>query len=410
MLRPVNQHKSVPEQQKTRWLLDLLAAGKLCTDAVDGVTHMTENLHQTILGLGRRPDSKQKPNNPFSKYVYRSVRGINGLVAKGLQRQLSKHRDVSDDERSESMHAAISALNGVMGDRLADAASPLAIKMSFRYQGRTVQFNELSDLVAEAGGRVLLMIHGLCMNDLQWTRDGHNHGEALAREQGLVPLYLHYNTGLHISENGRQLSSQLEALCQALPMLSTIHILAHSMGGLISRSACFYAGDGGHAWFQNLKKLIFLGSPHHGAPLEKGGNWLGQLLNISAYSAPFLTLVNLRSAGITDLRHGSLCDEDWIDKHRFTLNALPPKIIPLPEQVACYMVAGNAGEKRWWLTDKLIGDGLVPLDSALGHHRDARRAISVPKHRQWVADNTHHLQLLSCSRLYSTLRQWFAQP
>ena len=55
------------------------------------------------------------------------------------------------------------------------------------------------------------------MNDLQWSRDGHDHGTALAADLGYTPLYLHYNTGEHISTNGRRLANLLESLVQEWP-------------------------------------------------------------------------------------------------------------------------------------------------------------------------------------------------
>ncbi|UUZ51461.1 GPI inositol-deacylase [Massilia sp. B-10] len=88
-------------------------------------------------------------------------------------------------------------------------------------------------------------------------------------------------------------------------------IVAHSMGGLVARSACHAAQEEGHSWPGLLRKMAFLGTPHHGAPLERGGNWVHLVTDLSAYSAPFSRLAKIRSAGITDLRHGSVLDEDW---------------------------------------------------------------------------------------------------
>jgi hypothetical protein len=52
-----------------------------------------------------------------------------------------------------------------------------------------------------------VLLHGLCMNDLQWRRAGHDHGRALARDLDYTPVYLRYNSGLHISTNGRRFSA-----------------------------------------------------------------------------------------------------------------------------------------------------------------------------------------------------------
>jgi hypothetical protein len=62
---------------------------------------------------------------------------------------------------------------------------------------------------------------------------------------------------------------------------------------------------------------VFLDTPHHGALLERGGNWVNLCLGLSPYTAPFARLCKLRSAGITDLRYGNVLDEDWQGFDRF---------------------------------------------------------------------------------------------
>src|SRR5205823_7106966 len=102
----------------------------------------------------------------------------------------------------------------------------------------------LKQRLSEARGDVLVLIHGLCMNDLQWQRDGHDHGAVLARELGFTPVYLSYNSGLHISTNGRELSAQLQALLDAWPCpVQRLVLVGHSMGGLLARSALHYGGQ-----------------------------------------------------------------------------------------------------------------------------------------------------------------------
>jgi len=76
------------------------------------------------------------------------------------------------------------------------------------------------------------MVHGLCLNDRHWRRDEHDHGAALADDLGLTPLYLRYNTGLHIGDNGRDFAKMLETLLRNWPRpVEELVILGHSMGG-----------------------------------------------------------------------------------------------------------------------------------------------------------------------------------
>jgi hypothetical protein len=283
--------------------------------------------------------------------------------------------------------------------------------MRLRRNGRplTLTREALAAAIPNESAKVVVLVHGLCMNDLGWERDGHDHGAALARDLGYTPVYLHYNTGLHISLNGRAFADELEALVAAWPRpLEDLTIVAHSMGGLVARSACSYAGEAGHAWPTRLRKLVFLGTPHHGAPLERGGHWLDLLLDKSPYTAPFSRLGKVRSAGITDLRHGALRDEDWQGHDRFARRADPRMPVPLPAGVACYAIAATVSDAHAPLRDRLVGDGLVPVPSALGEHADPRFALVFAEAHRWIAYDAGHLDLLSSEAVYAKLRDWLA--
>ena len=80
--------------------------------------------------------------------------------------------------------------------------------------------------------------------------------------------------------------------------------------------------------------------------------------------------------------------------------------VPLPSGVKCYAAAAVLATKRGLLSDRLIGDGLVPLDSALGRHRDVNRSLKIPKSRQWVGYELGHRDLLSHPDVYAQLRRW----
>jgi pimeloyl-ACP methyl ester carboxylesterase len=254
-----------------------------------------------------------------------------------------------------------------------------------------------------------VLLHGLCMNDLQWKRKGHDHGVALAHDLAYTPVYLHYNSGLHISTNGRAFAELLEALVQSWPVpLTELVLLGHSMGGLVARSACHYGALARHGWRRRLDKLVFVGTPHHGAPFERGGNWVDMLLSSSPYTAPLARLGKIRSAGITDLRFGNLLDEDWEKRDRFERSGDLRVPVPLPEGVACYAIAATTGKRLGALGDQLIGDGIVPLASALGRHANPKLALTFDESRQWVAYGMNHLDLLSQPEVYAQIRRWLA--
>jgi hypothetical protein len=311
-----------------------------------------------------------------------------------------------------------SALNGVLGDHLLATANPLAIAMRLRCDGRPLALDRdaLVAAIPKANGRILVVVHGLCMNDRQWNRNEHDHAAALARDHGYTPVYLHYNSGRHISENGRELSALLERLVDAWPVpVSELSVLAHSMGGLITRSACHYAREkttpslagSRPRWLAALRRIVFLGTPHHGAPLERGGHSFVTALGISPYTAPLARLGWLRSAGITDLRYGNLLDEDWQSHDRFASTGDLRRPVSLPEGVECYALAATTGRLRGDLNDRLLGDGLVRVASALGQHRDATRSLAIPESRRSVCYGTNHMDLLSDPVVYARLRDWY---
>jgi pimeloyl-ACP methyl ester carboxylesterase len=188
-----------------------------------------------------------------------------------------------------------------------------------------------------------------------------------------------------------------------------VSILAHSMGGLVARSAYHYASVAGYKWPRKLRKLVFLGTPHHGVPLERGGNQFNLLLEKTPYTAPFALLGKVRSAGITDLRHGYVLDEDWKGGDRFLNHADSRRPVPLPKRVQCYTIAASIGQAPAPRRDQLIGDGLVPVSSALGEHGDSQLKLAFPRSRQWTARGTTHLGLLSRRQVYERIRGWFEE-
>ncbi|MBT9457447.1 MAG: alpha/beta hydrolase [Burkholderiaceae bacterium] len=393
--------------KKRSTVSDLRGGLRLLVDGVSGVTGIVEAMHSRITRVARPVGPvAERPTRGITGLVYRSIQGTNKLVGKGLDGALAlaeaglqaSLREVPEEQRMPRRDALVAALNGVMGDHLVSSSNPLAIQMQLRPQR------------PPAGGSVLLLIHGLCMNDQQWARKGHDHGRALAESLGYAAVYARYNTGQHISINGRDLAAQLEQLLGNWPEpLSELAIIGHSMGGLVARSALHQALEAGMAWPRVLHKLVLLGSPHHGAPLERGGNWLHRGLGVSSYAAPLTRLSGLRSAGITDLRHGNLLASDWDDDTRF-LQADRRSPLPLPAGVACYAMAGSLSPK----TDRAkahdwLGDGLVPVASALGQHADASRDLQIPASHQWVARGVNHLDLLSDKGVYRRLRQWLAE-
>ena len=416
-----------PESNTHLRASDIRAIAQLATQATLGVSKIAEGVQQAVWSTVGVPGGKEPgTTRGITGLVYQTVNGITELVGKGAQALLEGLEPMlamADDAApgTPEREAVLAALNGVMGDRLAASNNPLATHMTLRYRGEALDWQALpADMNASA--KVLVLIHGLCMNDIQWQTprptqpDGEendviDHGASLSAALGYTPIYVRYNTGLHTSQNGHQLAAELEQLALHWPVpLEEITVLVHSMGGLLIRSALYYARQDGLTWPRHLKNIVFLGTPHHGSPLERAGNWVDTILGSTPFTAPFARLGKLRSAGITDLRYGHVLDADWQGHDRFHRKPDSRVPLPLPEGVACYAVAATLASERSALADRLTGDGLVPLHSGLGEHDDPARSLIFAKDSQWIAFNTGHMELLSRPEVTQQVLKWLTPP
>lgn len=389
---------------------------RLVVDGTRRVTGVVEALHGQIQRLAppvRRRDwldtDGLPPARGISGLVYRSIQGTTRLVGDGLDGLLAPLAPLDGllaeaGGPSPRRDAVVAALNGVLGDHLLRSGNPLALPFQLRQSGVPVCADRLRHAGQPVPGRVLLLVHGLCMSDLGWRRNGHDHGQALAAPLAAAPVYAFYNSGRHISHNGLALSQALHNLVQTWPVpLQRIDIVGHSMGGLVARSALAQAAAAGHGWPAVLQSLVFLGTPHQGAPLERAGNWLHRVLDLSPYAAPFTRLSGLRSQGITDLRHGNLMDADWQGHDRFD-GRDHRQPVPLPAGVQAWAVAGTLGGPGQ--RGSQVSDGLVTVDSALGRHRRPALRLNLPDDHTWVGHGIGHLDLLSDPLVYRKLLAW----
>lgn len=306
------------------------------------------------------------------------------------------------------------ALNAVLGDYLERSQNPLAIEMRFYHQGRPLALTEPALRAAHPrlSPRIAIFVHGMAQTESCWTfpdAPQRSYGELLRAELGITPFYLRYNTGRHVSRNGRELALLLEELTRAYPQpLEELSLLGHSMGGLLIRSACHYAAELGLAWLEKARRACYLGTPHLGSPYEKAGHLLSVVLGAIDHPVVQLTgtLANLRSAGVKDLRHGSLLDEDWQEQDLDAPFGEWPRRVPLCAGIDHYLVAGALSEQEGHIVSRLIGDALVRLGSATDPGRDA----GLPPEHIAVVPGIHHMQLAHSAQVYARLRTWFGQP
>ena len=376
---------------------DLQGISRLAIEATTKVTNISEGLFATIM---RRPNRRI---GGIPGLVYRQIHGITHLVGWSLD-QLFGALATANSQRVSSRQRddLIAALNGVMGDYLVASNNPLQTSMSLRVAGAELE----PATIAAPQSRILLYIHGVCMHEQQLQQQGHDHGLAAAATLGYSPIHVRYNTGLHIAENGQQLSQLLEQLLADWPVpVEELVILGYSMGGLVARSACYYAEQLGHSWSQRLTKLIFLATPHHGSAFERYGAWLHYVLERNRYSALFGQIARLRSAGITDLRYGTILPHAQPTFDRFEQPAYRPDLMPLPAHVACYALAATRSEPQ--SLSKLRGDGLVAVASALGHDSEQpSHNLHIPAANQAIVYATHHFGMLVNQAAYQQILAW----
>jgi hypothetical protein len=393
---------------------DVRGAARLAVDATTGVTSLVEAVHDDVLGLpGLRGCPLRGPVSTVTGFVYQGIRGVTRAAGGGLDLLLGALAPLAGDVPSSAARDGwMAALNGLIGDHLQATGNPLALRMR-AWCGDAPLGPEPGAPAAGllVTGKVMLLAHGLCLGRACWARSGQDRAAALARSFGYTPLHLEYNSGLHISTNGRALADLLDALVRAWPtQVDEIAIVGHSMGGLVARSAAHYGAAAAHPWRRLPLTLVFLGTPHHGAPYERHGHLLDQLLGRMPVAAAFGRLGRMRSAGITDLRHGNVIDEDWDGHCRFAHAHDTRRRLPLPRDARCFAVAGSRGHGAVRTGARLVGDGLVPVASALGRHQARARALSFPRSHRWVARGTLHFDLLADDAVFDRIARWLTRP
>lgn len=412
-----------PAKPRHLRLSDIRAAARLAVTGTQGASRVVEGVHASVLRtLGLPVNSAADGSTAgITGFVYGGVRRVAGWVGQGLDATLAQLQPLVNDANAPSTpqrDAFLAALNGVLGDQLEASGNSLATPMSLRYLGQPLDSAILrADPAVTA--KIVLLVHGLCMNDRQWQANEHPapHASQLAAALGYTPVYLRYNSGRHISDNGRELALQLQRLVAQWPQaVEEIAVVAHSMGGLVVRSACEQAQTANPPadWLPLLKKIAFLGTPHHGAPLERAGHGVDLLLGASRFSAPLAKLGQVRSAGITDLRHGHLLAQDWAGHDRFDATPDTRTPVPLPPGVACYALAATTSapgsSRSHQLRNHWVGDGLVPLTSALGQHPNTAMQLAFAHENQAIIHDLGHLQLLTDPRVSQQLLNWFGAP
>ncbi len=308
---------------------------------------------------------------------------------------------------------SVSILNGVFGDELEKREIHLATKMNFyiNEEPLDVTVESIQKEYPQLTSKVCILVHGLVSDEIMWNFSGshENYGTLLQKDLQFTPFYIRYNSGLHISDNGKTFTDLIEDLINNYPIpIQELVLIGHSMGGLVIRSACYYAEKKSHSWVKKLNKVFFLGSPHLGAPLEKFGNVVTAILGQIPNPFTYLTknAINKRSAGIKDLRFGYIIEEDWKDKDpdAFLQNNKNP--VPLLENVKYFIISGTITENPESFLATWIGDAMVRKDSSLGKSRNQDHALTFLEEHHRQFPGIAHIKLMRDSSIYQQILEW----
>lgn len=382
----------------------------LATTGVLEVTEIVESLHSELLlrPLGRfNADHLARWQTGLTRQFYNGMRYMVQQVGSGVTQtniKLTRKalRKYNDRILPNSLKQVVNVINGMIGDHLIAQKNPLAVPMTIYDRYGQPLGNRLS-------GRIVLLTHGLCLSYLSWhpcEADSLGESIALAQPKTTV-LYLDYNTGKRISQNGRRLSHILQQLVHDNPDITQIDLIGYSMGGLVSRSALFYAQQERFDWIDRVGNLVTIGTPHQGAVLERTSHYVLDVIGKVPFAASLSKMGNIRSAGIIDLRHGSIRDEDW--RYLKERDVLPEQFrhpTKLPRHVRTYFIAGSIVEGVYdSKATNVVGDGLVTIESALGE-AGKLHTLYVPEGRKAIFYGVNHLNLQYDSRVHEQVVEW----
>ncbi len=314
------------------------------------------------------------------------------------------------------LELAIGVLNGAIGDYLERTGNGLATPMLFAHDGRPLALTAegLGAAHRSFGPRIVVFVHGLMSTESVWELDdGSTYGSRLAADLGVTSLFVRFNSGLHISENGEALDALLEALVVAAPSpMEELVLVGHSMGGLVIRSASHAGSLGARSWLALVKKAFYVGAPHLGAPLERFGNLLTWTLKKVGKTVrePITELIGdliaLRSSGVKDLRYGNLRREDWEGEDADALLQNRRHPVPLLPEIRHHLIAATlSADPRLAM---LFGDALVPVPSATGRAEAIHRSPSFPREHVRIVEGMDHLRLAHDLVVYAQIRDWCA--
>lgn len=345
-------------------------------------------LTSTLTGGAARPT--QVVHDAISAGVYAGLSA--GLRAGGKALRAADRQGLGPrTEATPAGRLLVSAVNGLIGDRLVEEGHDAAIRNAIRVDGRDVptDADHLATAFPDATGDVVFFVHGLMEHEQHWLRRGDElppYGVALAAHGRWTPVYLRVNTGLSLKDNGAALASLIDRAVANWPVpVRRIALVGHSMGGLILRAACAVRTDGDDQWTDRVTNVVLLGVPNLGAPLERAVALGSRALGALPESAPFGRILEYRSVGILDLRRGLAADVQNLPHARY------------------HLVSATLGATPHHPLSLTLGDLLVRHPSALGR---GRHGEMFPGADTLHLPNADHFDLLNHPDVHQKLQEW----
>ncbi|MDQ2894513.1 MAG: alpha/beta hydrolase [Actinomycetota bacterium] len=392
---------------------------RLAGDAAGGVATQIQEMHTGIAGrvfgvLGPVARGIRTSHDTIAAGAYTGARALTGALVRGGIHAYGLTRSDTDTALTDlpRTRIAVGALNGAFGDLLERTRSPLATETTVLHRGRQLVPDPgfLAAALPGARPRLVIFLHGLCETEDAWRLGAERrrpYPDGLEVEQGMTALTVRYNSGRHISDNGRDLAARLEALVAAWPVtVSEIAFVGHSMGGLVARSACHYGADG--TWVPRVRKVVMLGVPHHGAPLERAANAATAALSVLPETRALARPLRARSVGVKDLGYGYVVDEDWEGHDPDALWTDTGTEIPFLDSAEHFFVSATLTRDPRAPLARVFGDLLVLRSSAWAHRRTDQR-MRFPLDRYRHIGGASHFTLLNHPAIDALLVDWLGQ-
>jgi hypothetical protein len=367
---------------------EVAASGELAAEVAAGTTNRLREVHAGVSGrifklVGPSALPIRILHDGIAGLVYAGAREATRatITAGALAAKLRRPADAPSLEDSPGGRRLLAAVNAAVGDRLERRSSPLALRMTVHNLGQSWE------------PKLAVFVHGLGQTEEAWLQRADRHvpyGFRLQTEIGYTPLYLRYNTGRHISENGRSLAELLEQVVAGWPVrVHEIALVGHAMGGLVARAACHYGAA--RAWARHVRHVVMLGAPHAGAPLEQLTGAAGALLERLPETRAVAHAIEQRSAGIKDLRYGSVVDEDWADGH----TPARPREVPF-----------LAGAQHYFVSAGALGTNLLLVTPASAWGQRERERVRFPADHYAHIQGASHFDLLNHPTVYAQMHWW----